>query len=557
VNWSKSLSLELMGVLAVWVLFSLPASAERPCEQLTSLVAPSLTVTSAVSVPAGQFTPPPDLMGKIGPFEVPAFCRVAGVLKPTADSQIKFELWLPATSWNGKFQDLGNGGFAGLITYRSMIEPLKRGYATASTDDGHVGAIDVSWALGHPEKVIDFGYRAVHETAQASKTIIHSFYGKEAARSYFTGCSDGGREALMEAQRFPDDFAGIVVGAPANFWTRQFAGFVWNEQATLNDPASYIPPSKLPALQAAALAACSDLAGAKEGILEDPRRCHFDPAVIQCKGADGPECLTAPQVEAAKKIYAGPRNPTTGEQLYPGYEPGAEAAPGNWPLWITGSGPGKAIQFFFGNAFFGDMVFQNPKWDFHTLDFDRDVKLADEKLGPILNSTNPDLRRFRARGGKMIQYHGWADAAVAPTDSIDYYQNVMSFMSGQPLGRRDENSLQRSQAFYRLFMVPGMGHCFGGPGPDNFGNRPEVPPPAMDAEHDVVTALDRWVESNVPPGKIIATQSPDGSPAKATPPTHLLCPYPEIAEWTGQGNKESAENFVCKTPSENRKGSKR
>jgi len=538
----------LVVLLAAWALCPLLASAQRPCEEITTVVVPNLTVTSAVSVPAGQFTPPPDLMGNIGPVDVPAFCRVAGVLKPTADSQIRFELWMPTETWNGKFQDVGNGGFAGLITYRTMIDPLKRGYATASTDDGHVGAIDVSWAMGHPEKVIDFRYRAVHETARASKTIIHSFYGKEAVHSYFNGCSDGGREALMEAQRFPDDFEGVVVGAPANFWTRQFAGFVWNEQATLNDPASYIPPSKLPALQAAALAACKNVDGAKEGVLEDPRRCHFDPSMIQCKDADGPNCLTAAQVEAVKQIYAGPRNPRTREQLYPGYQPGAEAAPGNWPAWITGPAPGRAIQFFFGNAFFANMVFENSKWDFHSLNFDSDIKRADDKLGPILNSTSPDLRRFQARGGKMIQYHGWADAAVAPTDSIDYYESVFSFMSAQAPGGNEGNSLKQTQAFYRLFMVPGMGHCSGGPGPDDFGNKPGLPPPNVDAEHDVVSALDRWVLSNVPPERIIATKYTEGSPAKRVAQTHLLCPYPQVADWTGQGGKDNADNFVCRLP---------
>ncbi|MGO9270512.1 MAG: tannase/feruloyl esterase family alpha/beta hydrolase [Terriglobia bacterium] len=537
-----------MVLLAAWAFAPPLAFAQRRCAEITTLVALNLTITSAVSVPAGPFTPPPDLLGNIGPVDVPDFCRVAGILKPTADSQIKFEVWMPATSWNGKFQDVGNGGFAGLIAYRAMIDPLQRGYATASTDDGHVGAIDVSWAIGHPEKVIDFGYRAVHETAQVSKTIIHSFYGKDAEHSYFNGCSDGGREALMEAQRFPADFEGIVVGAPANSWTHQFAGFVWNEQATLNDPASYIPPSKLPALQAAALAACSDLGGATEGILEDPRPCRFDPAVIQCKEVDGPNCLTAAQVEAAKRIYAGPRNPRTRQQIYPGYQPGAEAAPGNWPAWITGPAPGNAIQFFFGNAFFASMVFENPKWEFRTLDFDRDIKLADDKLGPILNSTNPDLGRFQARGGKMIQYHGWADAAVAPTDSINYYEGVVSFMNARAHGERSDDSLRSTQAFYRLFMVPGMGHCSGGPGADDFGNRPLLPPLEVDAEHDVVSALDRWVVSNVAPEKIIATQYTEGSPARRVVQTHLLCPYPQVAEWKGQGGKDSADNFVCRLP---------
>jgi len=216
--------------------------------------------------------------------------------------------------------------------------------------------------------------------------------------------------------------------------------------------------------------------------------------------------------------------------------------------------PGKAIQFFFGNTFFGNLVFENPKWDFRTLNFDSDIKLADDKFGPILNSTNPDLRRFQARGGKMIQYHGWADDAVAPVDSINYYESVISFMQAQARGGHDSNSLRRTQAFYRLFMVPGMGHCSGGPGADDFGNKPGVPPPTLDAEHDVVSALDKWVESNVPPERIIATKYKDGAPAKDIERTHLLCPYPQVAEWTGQGGTDNAANFVCKQPGSNGKG---
>lgn len=535
---------------------SLPlASAQQSCEKLAGLNLPDTTITMATSVPAGPFIPPTDFLGNKTAVDLPAFCRVAGTARPSADSEIKFEVWMPSAGWNGKFLDVGNGGFAGFIIYRSMAGPLRRGYATASTDDGHTGMIDVSWAIGHPEKVVDFGYRAVHVTAQNSEAIIHAFYGKDLTQSYFNGCSDGGREALMEAQRFPKDFDGIIVGAPANSWTHQFAGFVWNEQATMSDPASYIPPSKLAALQAAALAQCKDLDGAQGGVLENASQCHFDPAVIQCTGADGPNCLTALQVEAARKIYSGPRNPVTGEQIYPGYEPGAEAAPVNWRAWITGAAPGGAFQFFFGNAFFANMVFENPKWDFHTLTFDKDVKFADDKLGPILNSTDPDLRRFQAQGGKLIQYHGWADAAVAPTDSIHYYEEVVAVMRDEARHQRPADALQSTQAFYRLFMVPGMGHCSGGPGADNFGNRPEAPPPQVDGEHDVVNALDRWVVSGVAPDKLVATKYADDNPTKGIVRTHLLCPYPQVGQWTGKGSRDDAANFVCGVPSGHTPGS--
>jgi hypothetical protein len=530
-------------------LLSVPALAQRTCESLNSFTPPNTAITAGTSVPAGPFTPPPDVMGNAPTENVPAFCRVSGDIKPTPDSDIKFEVWMPATSWNGKFLDVGNGGYAGFINYRSMLMALKRGYATASTDDGHTGMLDVTWAIGHPEKMIDFGYRAVHETAEKARAIIRAFYGKDAARSYFNGCSDGGREALMEAQRFPNDFDGIIVGAPANFWTHQFAGFIWNEQATLNDPASYIPPAKLPVIQAAALAQCSKLDGAADGTLEDPRQCHFEPAKIQCSGADGTNCLTAPQVEAARRIYSGPAESQGGKTSYPGYEPGAEADPENWKVWITGATPGTAVQFFFGNSFFADMVFENPKWSFKSFDLDKDLKFADEKLGRVLNSVSPDLGDFQKRGGKLIQYHGWADAAVAPVASIDYYNTVVAVERERAPTKKDAAAMERTQSFYRLFMVPGMDHCTGGPGANIFGNHPAIEPPNIDAEHDLVSALDRWVEHGTAPEQFIATKYVDDKREKGIVRTHLLCPYPKVAKWTGKGNSSDATSYLCEAPS--------
>jgi feruloyl esterase len=531
-------------ILFVMAILTLPrpAGGQQSCEKLASLNLPGTTITASTSIPAGPFTTPPDVSGQTQTVDLPAFCRVAGVIAPTPDSKINFETWMPATTWNGKFEDLGNGGFAGFLVYRGMIVLLNRGYATASTDDGHTGSLDVSWAIGHPEKVKDFGYRAVHETAEKSEAIIQAFYGKKLAHAYFNGCSDGGREALMEAQRFPEDFDGIIAGAPDNSWSHQLAGFIWDEQATAIDPASFIPPEKLPIIQAAALSQCSALDGASEGILEDPRQCYFDPAKIRCADADAPNCLTAPQVEAARKIYSGPKNPRTGEQVYPGYEPGSEADPTNWKPWITGAKQGSAIQFFFGNLFFGGMVFQNPKWDFRSFDFDKDVKLADEKTAAVLNSDNPDLSRFRARGGKLLQYHGWADGAAAPVDSIDYYEKVIGNTADSKAAAE-----QQTRTYYRLFMVPGMAHCFNGSGANNFGNNWGVPNPNTDPDHDVISALDRWVEKGVAPEKLIATKFVDDKPEKGVARTHLLCPYPQEAKWTGKGEKKDAASYICQS----------
>jgi feruloyl esterase len=532
----------LLFLLSLVALFLFPGrlAAQRSCESLTTLALTNAAITSATSIPTGGFKPPA-APGQPAPnVDLPAFCRVAGVAKPTADSEIKFEVWLPATGWNGKFQQVGNGGYAGTIPLAAMAQPLLGGYATAGTDDGHAAGTSNSWAIGHPEKVIDFGYRAVHETSVQAKAIVRAFYGKDLARSYFVGCSDGGREGLMEAQRFPDDFIGIVAGAPASAWTHlQFAG-VWNERALHETPASNIPLNKLPVLQNAAVAACDALDGVKDGLIQDPARCHFDPAVTRCKDADAPNCLTTPQVEAARKIYSGARNPRTGKQIFPGYSPGTEAVPANWALWMIGLGPGQAsIGSIFANSYFADFIFDDPKWDFRTLNFDSDVKKADDKFASVLDSTNPNLTPFKSRGGKLIQYHGWGDAAIAPQSSVDYYKSVLAKMG------------KKTQAFYRLFMVPGMSHCGGGLGANVFGN--VAPIPHADASHDVVIALDRWVEQGAAPDQIIATRFVDGNPAKGVAMTRPLCPYPKEAHYKGAGDTNDAANFVCQKPAKKQK----
>lgn len=521
-------------ISVITALLQKPAFAKSPCENLAALTLANGTITSATSVPAGTYKPPSDPSQPPPRADLPAFCRVDGIAKPTSDSEIKFEVWLPASGWNGKFEQVGNGGFAGNIPLNAMAEPLLRGYATAGTDDGHVGGRDVTWAIGHPEKVIDFGYRAVHETSVQAKAIIREFYGKDPAQSYFVGCSDGGREALMEAQRFPADFHGIVAGAPANYWTHLMFRGLLDERALHDDPASYIPPSKLLVLQNAALAACDALDGVKDGLIQNPKLCQFNPAVIQCKGADGPECLTASQVEAARKIYGPAKHSQTGAQISPGFSPGTEAVPENWQTWITGAGEGQlAVGSFFANTFFADMVFENPQWDFHTLNFESDVKLTDDKLASILNSADPNLRPFKARGGRLIQYHGWGDAAIPPQNSIDYFESVQSAMG-------------TTKEFYRLFMVPGMSHCGGGVGANVFGNRLVVE--QADSAHDIVMALDQWVLHDVAPDQIIATGFVDGRPGNGIAMTRPLCPYPQDAHYKGTGDTNSAASFTCQAP---------
>jgi hypothetical protein len=518
------------------------ASAQQPCESLANLKLPYTLVTSATAVPEGA---PPAPAGPgapaAAPSLVPAHCDVRGVIRPTRDSEIKFALWLPAAAaWNGKYRQEGNGGWAGSINTAGFAEPLRRGYAVAGTDGGHEGG-GANWAIGHPEKLIDFGYRAVHETSVQSKAIIQAMYGRAPGFSYFVGCSDGGREALMEAQRFPEDFNGILAGAPASDWSHLFTAFVWNERALLATPASAIPPAKLPVVQKAVMAACDRLDGVADGLLEDPRACTFDPDVVACKAGDAPDCLTKPQVEALKKIYDGPKNPRTQERIFVGQPLGTEAIPGGWSTWITPANAAGAIQFGFGNSYYGAAVFEDPKWDFRTLDFDRDIAIGDVKAGSVLNATNPDLRSFRAGGGKLIQYHGWGDAAIPAPSSIEYYESVKAFLSKYPDARTPTNP--PAEDFYRLFLVPGMAHCGGGAGPNRFGNGAGGAAASRDADHDIFTALERWVEQGAAPQRVIGTGRAADDSSK--PLTRPLCPYPQVARYHGTGDVNDAANFSC------------
>ena len=522
-------------VLSGVITYGLNA-AQKSCESLGQLQLPHTKITLAESVAAGAFAAPPGTDPAPGwPLsiykDVPAFCRIVAEVSPTADSDIKVEVWLPAAGWNGKFQGQGNGGFAGVIDYRALGAAIKRGYATAGTDTGHEGSA-AAWALGHPEKVIDFGYRGLHEMTVKAKALTEAFYGDHPQRSYFASCSDGGREALMEAQRFPEDYEGILAGAPANFWTHLLVEAIWVTEATTLDPASYIPASKLRAVAAAVVAACPAQDGVPDGILNDPRQCNFDPATMLCKGADSDLCLTAPQVAALKKIYAGPHD-STGHQLFPGYVPGAEEGGVGWSLWITGPAPGRSLMAFFGTQFFTNMVYEQAGWDYKTFNIDQATKLADSKTARALNAIDPNLKPFMARGGKLILYHGWGDAAIPAPNTIDYYNSVVGKM-----GRRNTDS------FVRLFMVPGMQHCGGGPGATSFGEGADYPP--FDPEHNIYTALEQWVEKGAAPSKITASKFVhDTDPSKGVKMTRPLCSYPQVPRYKGHGDPNDAANFVC------------
>ncbi len=502
------------------------AFAQNDCASLKDLALPDATVVSAEVVAEAP------AMG--------AFCKVKGIATPTPDSRIQFEVWMPINDWNQTLLQLGNGGLAGSINYPPMQLEVSRHSAVAATDDGHTGqGTDASWALGHPEKMIDFAYRAVHETSKKSKLITAAFYGHAAKYTYFNGCSEGGREALMEAQRYPDDFNGILAGAPGAAWIPLMEGFAWNAQALLKDPASYIPETKRPLIEQAAVKACGTQNGVTDSFIKDPLACHFDPGPLLCKAGDAADCLTAPQLAALKKIYAGAVAPQTDRRLYPGYAPGAEAEPGipglSYSSYIYGAAAPATLNLIFSSAFLGNALFGDPKYSALRFDFSKDASTAERTLSPTFDATNPDLTAFKAHGGKMIHYHGWYDGSPSPFASVDYYRSVMTRMGGE----------EKTKDFYRLFMVPGMMHCATGPGPNAFGNALNMSQ-QLDPEHNIYSALRAWVEDGRKPDSIVATKFPGDDATKPAVMTRPLCPFPQQAIYRGKGSTSDSASFACR-----------
>jgi hypothetical protein len=514
--------------LAATAAMTATAAKANSCSNLASTFhRPKTVITSAQTVPAGTFvtptTPPASLSG------LPQFCRVSGFTAPTSDSKIGFEVWIPETGWNLKYLQVGCGGFCGSISYGAMAEPLRRGYAVAATDDGHqASGIDASWANGHPEKLIDFGYRALKETTDVAKELVMDYKLSGPRQSYFMGCSDGGREALMEAQRFPRDFDGIIAGSPANYWTHLFTGFVWDEQALSATTTGDLSQADLNILSSAVLAQCSGHDGglSTDQFLNNPPACRFDPGRLRCNGQNAGACLGQDKVSALEKIFSGPPG------IFSGYGPGGEANVfADWPLWITDTtNPAVSLQGFFGNSFFQNMVFPNSGWTPSTFSAADNAQQADARVGAILNSIDPDLNPFKSRGGKLIQYAGWSDAAISPRNDINYFKSVVKVMEGS----------ERTAEFYRLFMVPGMAHCGGGPGANAFGQGTNGPNPSDPAD-DILSALDHWVESGKAPESIIATKYVNDDPAQGVAFQRPLCPYPRFASQKGPGTS----GFVC------------
>jgi len=433
------------------------------------------------------------------------------VLTPSSDSHIEVEVWLPE-KWNGKFQAVGVGGWAGSISYGSLASAIEKGYAAASTDTGHKGATG-EFAVGHPEKLIDYAYRGVHEMTVTSKTVISAFYGRGPSHSYWKGCSAGGGQGLMEAWRYPNDFEGIIAGVPGNPLTVPIIfGWISVAQAVHRTRASFIPPVKYPLLHQAALRACDAVDGLEDGLIQDPTRCQFDPIVLKCEGVDAPVCLTQAQVEAARQIYAPVVNPLTNEVILPGLQPGSELG---WEV-LAGQTPRS-----FATDALKYLVFKNPAWDFRNLDM-RSYKDVAGKINSGYSPMNPNLQSYFKNHGKLLLYQGWNDPLLAPGSTVEYYKSILK-AAGKSAKASDS---------VRLFMVPGMDHCAGGEGPNTF---------------DMLGALEAWVEQGKVPESIIASHVTDGKVDRTRP----LCPYPQIAVYKGSGSTNEAANFSCKAPPPN------
>jgi len=490
------------------------AAPKKTCDDLAKFKSKDIATIKAASTPAAT--------------GVPAHCRVTGLLAP----EIAFEVSLPA-KWNGRFYMIGNGGHAGeamddpgRVSQRN--EALQLGFAFAQTNTGHDSRKEPggTFVMSNPQKAIDYAWRAVHLTAITTKAITKDYYGAPISRSYWNSCSNGGRQGLLEAERFPDDFDGIVANAPWVDQTGFTIGALWNQKALTAAP---VTPAKLAFIADKVMAKCDALDGLKDNLIDDPRKCNFDPArdVPACAaGADRADCLTPAQAEAVAKVYSGPMS--KGKPFYPGYMPGSEAVTSGGFGGGTGSGwlnvivatqpDAKPADFNLAENTMRYLVFNPPKpdYDYKTFNFDTDTHLLDN-WSKQADAKDTDLSKFHKRGGKLLMTYGWADPILQPMAGVHYYE--------QAVARNGEDT----QQFFRLFMVPGMGHCGGGIGPDR---------------HDPMTAMIDWVEKGKAPDSMVATRLVNNQPVRTRP----LCPYPRVARYSGKGSIDEAANFQCVAP---------
>jgi Tannase and feruloyl esterase len=530
----------LLALLGGYAAAKTPGGDEAACNALGTLPLDRAHVVSAQFDRGGSQVPfKSEWFGEFK-LDLPASCRVKLVLSPSSDSHIEAQVWMPAASgWNQRLWSEGNGGLAGSIDELGLVTALSRGYASSSSDTGHQdNALSGTWGLGHPQKRIDYGYRAVHETAVNARALIKRFYGKPVDHAYFDGGSNGGRAALQEAQRFPEDYDGIEAGAPAQDGANTIVAGAWIEQQLRQSAASWIPLTKLRAISAAAMQACDKLDGLQDGLIDDPRRCHVDTQQLLCKGAESDDCLTPPQVASLRAIYEGPGGKDPAGYNYYGYSPGSEL---NWAAWTLGAAPDQSILYAFITQFQRFLVYDDASWGLERFDIKTSPVETFRQLSPFYQALDTDLSRFAARGGKLIIYHGWADRALQPQLSIDYYTRVQERMG-----------VEKAAKFMRLYMVPGLDHVFGGNGPNTFGQY-TAPPATATAATNIGKALEAWVEQQQVPGPIIGAEHINdataiyrdvGAPTRTRP----ICPYPQIAKYRGAGAPEQAANFSCASP---------
>lgn len=505
-----------------------PVATPKSCEPaaLAAVQLTGATVTGASAVAAGSYTP---TGSRTAITNLPAFCRITGQATPSSDSLVNFEVWVPeGAAWNGKMVVTGNGGYSPALSTGDMAYAMRQGYAVVGGDTGHQSTDpnEMFWGVGHPEKIRDWGSRSIHAITAPSRALVEGLKAQPPSRSYYYGCSTGGHQAYAQMQRFPQDFDGVIAGAPGNNRTRLNVEFLHrylsNRVQGTSGPV-ILTSAKANLITQRAVAACDALDGVTDGVLENPLACtsdKFNVTSLQCTGADAADCLTADQVAVAQKIYAGPKNPRTGAQIYPGYPVGSESG---WPGYWGGAEPVRA-------DYWRLWVFENPRWDWWTFDFDRDLMFADAKISPLVDHNSADLSAFKAAGAKAIVFQGWQDAVVNPVDTIAYAERVAAAQGSQ--AERDK--------FYRLFLVPGMGHCSGGAGATTFGNSGgQAPNP--NADNDLLMALDRWVEQGQAPTHIVASRVSAGNVVRTRP----LCPHPQTAVYKGAGSTDEAASFIC------------
>ncbi|SFV00516.1 tannase/feruloyl esterase family alpha/beta hydrolase [Pseudoduganella namucuonensis] len=521
------------------------------CASLSTLKLDGVEIIQARAIADGVFEED-NATGRAGRVfrGLPGFCRVRGVARPVPGSQIEFDIWLPLKGWTRRLHMIGNGAYSSNIGYLQMINRLRAGDVAVATDTGHKGS-ELTFAIGKPESIFDFSHRAVHTTVNVAKAVTKAYYAAAPAYSYFSGCSTGGYQGLMEAQRYPEDFDGIIAGAPGNNRTALTLAFLWNYHVNHRpgEVTPILPQTKLPMITAAAVQACDALDGVKDGVINDPQACRFDPAALLCKAGDEAGCLTGEQVEVVRKLYAGPVDARNGKRIYPGYPVGSEgitvgeddAHPGWSNYWANHKKPGEPLRL----DFFRHWVYNDANWDWRAFNWGSDVDAVLARIGATFDANNPDLRRFRARKGKLLMFMGWQDPVGAAGEAINYYNAVEATSPKTSEQARREDT----QDFLRLYMVPGMAHCAGGPGATHFNSATrDSMPPVNDAKHDMAIALQDWVERGVAPQALIATRFEPGAKAdRKIIFQRPLCVYPQVARYTG-GPSESAASFSCVNP---------